>query len=255
MYHPDVLYAICKLRESFLRDCRSDTRKVLRAIILGALHGPLTKTVVSHLSNQSPRTYAPKPAYALRFWTDRRFRPPNVDVLEVVRVRAQRYLTRVPTCVPGLIRLGDSRCSEDYPDIKIGLVITSPPYYGMRTYIPDQWLRSWFLGGPSEVDYQRAPNEMQHASAEVFTSELRLVWKALATRATADAHMVVRFGSINDRDVDHVTLLKDSLKDSGWVLRTITKAGDANSGKRQASQFRLTDSVPRLEHDFYAVPA
>ncbi len=59
MYHKDVLQAICKLRNAFLRDCRSDARKVLRAIILGALHGPLTKAVASHLSNQSPRTYAP----------------------------------------------------------------------------------------------------------------------------------------------------------------------------------------------------
>lgn len=255
MYYPSVLDDICRFRESFMRNCRSDTRKVLRALILGALHGPLTKTVVSHLSNQSPRTYAPKPAYALRFWDERQLWPPKVDVLEVVRVRAQRYLTQLPRCVSGQIRLGDSRDSKDYPDIKIGLAITSPPYYGMRTYMPDQWLRSWFLGGPSDIEYQRAPREIQHTSVEVFVSELRLVWKALATRATADAHLVVRFGSINDRDVDHVLLLKESLKDSGWVLRTITEAGDANSGKRQARQFRLADSLPRMEHDFYAVPA
>ena len=32
-------------------------------------------------------------------------------------------------------------------------VVTSPPYYGMRTYLQDQWLRNWFLGGSSFVDY------------------------------------------------------------------------------------------------------
>lgn len=252
MYHPNVLVKLCKLRESLLRDCRSDARKVLRALILGALHGPVTKTVASHLSNQSPRTYAPKPDYAVKFWKDRRLRPLKVDVLKVVRVRGNRFLADGPERVKGLIRHGDSRCAADYPNIRISLVVTSPPYYGMRTYIPDQWLRSWFLGGPAEVDYQHPSREVRHASPTVFAGELRSVWKLLATRATDDARLVVRFGSINDRDVDHIALMKESLSDSGWVLRTVVKAGDADTGKRQASQFRLRDSSPRPEHDFYA---
>lgn len=255
MYHGDVLYAICKFREAFLRDCRSDARKVLRTIILGALHGQRTKTVASHFSNQSPRTYAPKPAYALRFWNERGLRPPLVDVLEVIRVRAQRFLSEGPERVDGMIRRGDSRSINDYPDIKIGLVITSPPYYGMRTYIPDQWLRSWFLGGPSEVDYQHPSREIQHASPTAFAGELRAVWKALASKATTDARLVVRFGSINDRSVDHVALMKEALDGSGWRLQTIVEAGDANKGKRQANQFQLNNSSPRPEHDFYSVPA
>lgn len=253
MYHKDVLRAICKLREAFLHDCRSDSRKVLRAIILGALHGPMTKTVASHLSNQCPRTYAPKPAYALRFWEARSLSPPKIDVLEVVRVRSDRFLAESPQRVDGLIRLGDSRISADYPDINIGLVITSPPYYGMRTYIPDQWLRDWFLGGPQEVDYQHPPSELEHASPTAFAGELRAVWKSLAARATKEARLVIRFGSINDRDVDHVALLKESLRETGWSLQTIVEAGDANTGNRQAKQFQLSDSLPRPEHDFYAV--
>ncbi len=253
MYHANVLHAICKLREAFLCDCRSDARKVLRAIILGALHGQLTKTVASHFSNQSPRTYAPKPDYALRFWKERGLHPPHIDVIEVIRVRALRFLSEGPERVDGMIRLGDSRSLNDYPGIKIGLVITSPPYYGMRTYIPDQWLRSWFLGGPSEVDYQHPPREIQHASPTAFAGELRSVWKALAAKATTDARLVVRFGSINDRGVDHVALMKESLNGSGWHLQTIVEAGDANTGKRQANQFKLNNSSPRPEHDFYAV--
>ena len=86
-------------------------------------------------------------------------------------------------------------------------------------------------------------------------AELKSVWSALAIKATKGARLVVRFGGINDRNVDHVALLKESLRDSGWLLRTIVEAGDANNGKRQATQFRLTKSSPRLEHDFYAVLA
>lgn len=255
MYHEDVLHGICKLREAFLRDCRSDARKVLRAIMLGALHGPVTKTTVSHLSNQSPRTYAPKPSYAVRFWEVRRLYPPKVDILDVARIRAVRYLSDGPQRVDGLIRLGDSRCIGCYPKVKIGLVVTSPPYYGMRTYVPDQWLRSWFLGGPSQVDYQHPSREIQHASPGDYARELRSVWRALAVRATSRARLVVRFGSINDRDVDHVDLLKTSLVDSGWVLQTVVSAGDASTGRRQARQFGLKNSLPRPEHDFYASPA
>jgi len=255
MYHPRTLRDICKIRQALLSNCRSDTRKVLRAIVLGALHGPLTKKVPSHLSNQSPRTYAPKPAYALRFWKKRNLRPPEVDILEVIHVRAKRYLTEDSMCADGFVQLGDSRCCDDYPAIEIGLIVTSPPYYGMRTYIPDQWIRSWFLGGPAVVDYEQPKREIQHTSPRVFAADLRSVWRALAVRATDNARLVVRFGSINDRDVDHIALMKNSLQNSGWKLSTIVKAGDADTGKRQARQFQLSNSVPRPEHDFYAFPA
>ena len=105
------------------------------------------------------------------------------------------------------------------------------------------------------VNYQHLTREIQHNSPKAFAKELRLVWKALAVKATKDRHMVVRFGSINDRDLDHIALLKESLDDSGWLLTTVVKAGDASTGRRQATQFRLADSSPRLEHDFYAVLA
>jgi hypothetical protein len=67
-FHPAVLNALCRFREAFLEDCTSDARIALRGIILGALHGPKQKTFPSYFSNQCPRTYAPKPAYAVRFW-------------------------------------------------------------------------------------------------------------------------------------------------------------------------------------------
>ena len=255
MYHPRTLQEICKIRRALLEDCRSDTRKVLRAIVLGALHGPLTKTIPSHLSNQSPRTYAPKPAYALRFWKERNLEPPDVDTLAVIDVRSKRYLTDDTVYTSGFVKLGDSRSSDHYPPIGIGLIVTSPPYYGMRTYIPDQWIRAWFLGGPPRVDYEQPKREIQHASRKTFAADLRSVWKSLALRATKSARLVVRFGSINDRDVDDVGLMRDSLRESGWKLTTVVRAGDANVGKRQARQFRLSNSNPRPEHDFYAVLA
>lgn len=252
MYHSTTLRSICILREALIQNCRSDARRVLRAILLGALHGPLTKQTPSHLSNQSPRTYAPKPDYAVRFWQERNMAPPQVDVLEVIRVRAERYLTDGPAKVDGVVKLADSRQPTAYPDGQVGLVITSPPYYGMRTYVSDQWIRAWFLGGPSTIDYRPPTRELQHSSPEAFTADLRRVWAALVTRAHPDARLVIRFGGINDRQVDHVAMLKESLAGSGWRLRTIRNAGNANTGKRQATQFLRTETLPQTEYDYYA---
>ncbi len=44
-YDRTVLRKLCWLRRELIRDCTSDARIILRAIVLGALHGPKTKTV------------------------------------------------------------------------------------------------------------------------------------------------------------------------------------------------------------------
>lgn len=254
-YHPASLRSLCWLRRDLLRDCDGDSRILLRAIMLGALHGPRTKTVPSHLSNQCPRTYGPKPAYAVRFWRKRRLKPPAVDVLEVVRIRAKRYLVNRPKATFAEVHLGDSRSTKAWDGRRFHWIITSPPYYGMRTYIPDQWLRNWFVGGPSTVQYEPPARELSHPSPEAFAGDLRKVWKGLAGHAAKDGRLVIRFGGINDRDVDTVELLKLSLADSGWRLRTVVPAGDADTGRRQARQFLKDRPSPKAEHDFHAVLA
>ena len=252
-YAPSVLRKVCWLREELLRDCISDSRVLLRAILLGALHGPRTKLTPSHLSNQCPRTYGPKPDYAVRYWREHRMKPPVVDVLEVVRVRARRYLATKPKATSADVRLGDSRLADTWGDRKFRWIITSPPYYGMKTYIPDQWLRNWFVGGSPSVEYGPISRELGHASQEDFANDLRKVWRGLADHADADARLVIRFGGIHDRDVDTVELLKLSLAESGWRLTTIVHAGDADSGRRQAKQFLKNQASPKAEHDFHAV--
>lgn len=251
-YEASVLRQICWLRKEFLRDCSSDSRLILRAIILGALHGPRTKTAPSHLSNQCPRTFAPKPDYAVRFWRKRRMNAPTVDMLEVVRHRARRYLGQRPARTRAQVVLGDSRHAEVFAGRRFRWAITSPPYYGMRTYIPDQWLRSWFLGGPSQVEYRPPDRELNHSSVDAFAVDLRSVWIGLASNAADEAKLVIRFGGIADRNANPVELLKYSLRDSGWRLTTTVSAGDANAGRRQATQFLHGGPAPKEEHDFYA---
>jgi hypothetical protein len=251
-YHPQVLRDLCRLRTALLRDCTSDARIVLRAIILGALHGPTAKGAPFNFSNQAPRSFAPKPNYAVKFWRERRLKPPKVDVLEVIRRRAERYLAAVPPKVNGYIALGDSRRLEIPRGVHPRWVVTSPPYYGTRTYVPDQWLRGWFLGGPARVEYGQRPQDLSHLSSEVFASGLGAVWRRVAESAHKQATLIIRFGAIGDREVDPRALLRASLSGSGWRLVTIRRAGDASDGKRQAQQFGRVTGRPRLEYDFYA---
>lgn len=253
-YHPDVLQSICKFRQAFLEDCTAGARIALRGILLGALHGPQQKTIQSYLSNQCPRTYAPKPRYATNFWKQRELYPHKVDILDIIGRRARRYYSHEIE-MGGVVRLGDSRNSDSLvPHIegeKYSWIVTSPPYYGMKTYIPDQWLRNWFVGGVSIVQYE-SPDQLLHGGPDIFSQDLNSVWRNAASVAKDDARLVIRFGGISDRRADPVQLIKSSLNDSGWRVTCIRNAGVATEGKRQADSFLRKKSDPVVEVDVWA---
>lgn len=251
-FHERVLNSLCRLREGLLLNCESDTRKALRAVILGALHGPRAKQQQSYFSNQCPRTYAPKPRYSVKFWRQRRMLPLEVNVLSLITRRAERYFGEEKTEAVGCVVAGDSQqcASFEHVDTKASWIMTSPPYYGMRTYIPDQWLRRWFIGGPSEVDYSNE-GQLSHASQEHFAAGMRAVWKNCAQHAKADCRLVMRFGAINDRKVDALTLAKESLQNSPWTITTARRAGTASTGRRQADHFVPANAAIE-EYDIWA---
>jgi hypothetical protein len=253
-YHPSVLESLCKLRDAILEDCSNAPRIALRGIILGALHGPKQITFPSYFSNQCPRTYAPKPAYATRYWKDRGMTPESVDVLSIIERRAKRYFEN-SNSTTGVVRLADSRdknaLQPETPDMHFNWVITSPPYYGMRTYIPDQWIRNWFVGGPDTVDYSNR-DQVVHSSPDDFAADLQQVWQNAASVCNDTTIMVIRFGGISDRRVAPLNIAKASLKGSGWRISTIRKAGSATDGKRQADAFLRTKSKPMIEYDIWA---
>lgn len=252
-FHERVLNSLCRLREGLLLECESDTRKALRAVILGALHGPRAKQQQSYFSNQCPRTYAPKPRYSVEFWRQRKMLPPDLDVLGLITLRARRYFGEEKTKAVGCVVAGDSQqcASFNRVDTKASWIMTSPPYYGMRTYIPDQWLRRWFVGGPSEVDYSNE-GQLSHASQNDFTVGMRTVWINCAEHAKAGCRLIVRFGAINDRKVDSLEVLKRSLAGTSWKTVMARRAGSASHGKRQAEHFG-TESSAIDEFDLWAV--
>lgn len=253
-FEESTLSVISKIRSALRRDCRSSARVALRAILLGALHGPVMKRVPSYLSNQCPRTYAPKPRYAVTFWLNHNLQPPKVNVRDLVVRRACRYYAETLPHVHSRVLLGDSREESMFQKLDGHLfdwIITSPPYYGLRTYRPDQWLRLWFLGGPDFVDYSQH-GQMTHESPESFAKQLGTVWQNCSSVSRVGARMVVRFGQISDRRADSFGILRQSFSGTNWRIQTRCDAGSASMGKRQADQFGI-DSTAQREFDLWAI--
>jgi hypothetical protein len=250
IYHPQTLRELCSLREQLLDHEAGCAADVLRAVALGILHGPLTKSAPTYLSNQMPRTYATKPDAAVKFWRARGMKPPRVPVLEAILRRIKYTLALVPPMpARGEIWQGDARLVLPQLRRKFDWVVTSPPYFGMYTYVSDQWLRSWFLGGRPAVDYD-ANQQISQGGIDGFTAGLATAWKWTAARCHPGATMAIRFGALPSARVDPEQLLRKSLDqaDAGWEIREVRDAGMPKSQARQAAQFkRAGEYAPEID--------
>jgi hypothetical protein len=256
-YSKSTLKELCSLREGLLR-IRKETNEsaLLRAAALGCLHGPRANDLSrsGYFSNQMPRTFASKPTYSVRYWREHGLTAPQVPVLSVIK----RKLERIPDLEsPTLgsfhrIKCADARQAAPYKNMNGPLlVVTSPPYYGMRTYVQDQWLRNWFLGGPAEVDYD-SDVQLSHSSHDNFVRDLARVWNHLKKKADG-IDLYVRLGTIPSVKSDAQELFQSSLQESGgWRLIYTQRARTASDGKRQADQMQ-GDSTAEDEFDFHAV--
>ncbi|MBW0001838.1 MAG: DNA modification methylase [Verrucomicrobia bacterium] len=253
-YHSGTLSEVCRMRMHLLqKKVWLDAEIFLRALILGILHGPLTKGIPTYLSNQMPRTYATKPAAAVHFWKSQGHRPLYVLLLDAVRRRAAYLLQRLPLRADRRVLLADSRQESTYHGLGgFDLVLTSPPYLGMRTYWPDQWLRNWFLGGSDSVEYAK-PIQIQTQDLSVFIRDLSAVWRNVAAVCRSGSERVVRFGALPSFSVDPRQVIRQTIKGAGcgWEIRTIKPAGCFPAGRRQANQFKVRDNPPIDEIDVY----
>jgi hypothetical protein len=256
-YNPTTLIEISKIR-SYLIDKKylNNVDVALRAIMLGILHGPKMKTQHSYLSNQMPRTFATKPDYSLRYWKRNKIYPERVKSLELIKRKAEyNFNTELPKKVNGRIIRADSRLNlENRINDKFDFVITSPPYYGMSTYEQDQWLRNWFLGGQSNVEYSNK-KQVKHWSEKVFISDLAKVWRNSAIFCNPNASLIIRFGALPSKSNKTPSqLIKESLSeaDCGWKISTIKNAGKPIDSNRQANQFSNTPGNYVEEIDLYA---
>lgn len=255
-YNQDTLIDLSILRNYLNNKPRLDKIDVaLRAVTLGILHGPVMKTQPSYLSNQMPRTFATKPDYSVKYWTERSLKPGYVDLAELIKRKTQYIFNdQLPKKVSGKIVLGDSRTINNVFEKKFDWVITSPPYYGMSTYEQDQWLRNWFLGGSEKVEYS-TKGQLKHYSENAFTKDLAKVWSNAAKKSKPNAKLIIRFGALPSKsDKTPSELIKESLAlaDCGWKIRTIHTAGKPIDSKRQANQFKNSTAGYIEEIDVFA---
>lgn len=256
-FSKSTLLELCSLREGLLRAQPSSESAILRAAALGCLHGPLPTAngTPSYFSNQMPRTFASKPDYSVRFWDERGILAPQASVLDVLHKKLVRIRDLDSPSSGELtnVMCTDARNASSYRNIdKVSLAITSPPYYGMRTYVEDQWLRNWFIGGDAEPDYGN-DQQLRHTGQGVFVTELARVWRNVHCASEEGAHLYIRFGAIPSAKSDPRALLKSSLEEAGgWNLVSVRGAKTACAGKRQAVQMGQK-SDPVSEFDFHAI--
>ena len=256
-YSKRTLKELCSLREGLLSiEKETDASALLRAAALGCLHGPRANDLSQsgYFSNQMPRTFASKPDYSVRYWRKHSLTAPHLSVLNVIKRKVERISDLSSPTIGNFrrIKCADARQATHYRKMSGPLlVVTSPPYYGMKTYVQDQWLRNWFLGGPMEVDYE-TDVQLSHSSHDDFICDLARVWNHLRNRACG-IDLYVRFGTIPSIKSDAQKLFRSSLEESkGWRLVYTQRAKTASEGRRQADQMQRESSAAD-EFDFHAV--
>jgi hypothetical protein len=154
-----------------------------------------------------------------------------------------------PPQVAGLVTQSDARSLPDV-GIRFRATVTSPPYFGMNTYVPDQWLRHWFLGGPARTTY-RQYDQLARGSAEEFATELGRVWIRVARVSVPGAKLVIRFGALSSVKSDPRHIIRESLKsaDTGWHIKYMKSAGSAQGRYRQANHMGDQASKANASHE------
>lgn len=194
-YHPRTCKQLLYLRATLnWRD--NDTDCLIAALVLGALHGESEKSS-SYLSNQMPRTISTKPAYSVKFWQKWGFTAPDRDAFDLLRKQATYRYASNPPHGDAWIFHKDMRqlpwLKLDLPQ-PVKLVITSPPYLDVTNFEEDQWLRLWFLGGPSHPTTGRVSRDDRYGRSDLYWSFIADMWRMLGEMVGKKGHVVIRIG-------------------------------------------------------------
>jgi hypothetical protein len=247
-----TLAQILHLRDS-LDWHASDVDRFIAALCLGALHGESHKTRLC-FSNRMPRTISTKPSYSVRWWAERELYPPERDVFDILREIAKFRLRGSRPTHNGEVRLADARsASVELIEFhhSVSLVITSPPYLDTTDYAEDQWLRLWFLGGPSRPE-ARLNKDDRHTNIAAYWEFIAQAWQGSEALFGDVVTIVLRIGGSKLTKEDHFHGLLSTLT-SAMPFRNIEAlhAGETSViRRRQTNSFRPGTSPDKLEHDF-----
>ena len=181
---PVLAFLNAARRELGWRTSRLD--RTVMALILVHLHAKPGNGV----SNGMRQSKSMAPDYAIRWWTERGQRPPDLDPVAYFRERcAWRYRFGVPSGARAEIRLDDARAVLPKSRRRFSFLLTSPPYCGVTHYRVDNWIRLWMLGEGPLPRYQVAERYGNHAR---YSAMLRQVFSAARRVLYPDATVYVR---------------------------------------------------------------
>ena len=251
-FAPKTLHQVLHLRGEL--DWRLDSvDRFLAAMILGAIHGESHRSEL-YLSNRMPRTISTKPDYSVRWWAEKGLVAPERDVFEVLRKLAAFRYRMAPAESPGTVKQGDAReVAVNFEDMHgaVKLVVTSPPYLDTTDYAEDQWLRLWFLGGPSKP-VARQHKDDRITQPPIYWRFLEESWAGLEPLLDEQAVIVVRIGgaSLTKEDLFEGLLKGLSTAMPNRLVKSMSAGTTSNIRPRETSAFRPTAAKDRVEHDF-----
>jgi hypothetical protein len=135
----------------------------------------------------------------------------------------------------------------------VKLVITSPPYLDITDYHEDQWLRLWFLGGPSKPVTGQGKDD-RHRRVEAYWSFLGEAWAGIMSLLHDSAQIVVRIGGTRlGEEALRIGLLA-SLNSTGYKFKLAeSRQTDIKNGQKRI--FRPVPAAAGVEHDFRFKPS
>jgi hypothetical protein len=248
-FHDRTLQQVLFLRKR-LRWRDDDVDCFIAALTLGCLHGESHRSDLC-LSNRMPRTISTKPAYSVRWWRKNGCLPPARDAFAVLRALARyRYESPLPP-LKGRVVEGDARRAavllRPYRE-RVKLIVTSPPYLDITDYHEDQWLRLWFLGGPTKPVTRQGKDD-RHRSSESYWQFMTEAWRGIVPLLKDNAQVVIRIGGTRLGQDELQSGLRKSLNASGrsFKLAESRKTTIAN-GQRRA--FLVDAKKHGIEYDF-----
>ena len=249
-FHPSTLKQICFMRESLKwRDDNVDC--FIAAMILGCLHGDSNRSK-NYLSNQMPRTISTKKGYSVRWWNEHGYVAPDRDLFSLLRdMVGYRLVSEIPRLRGKVVEADARTAAMVLPELRGGvtLVVTSPPYLDTTDYREDQWLRLWFLGGPSEP--VRGQGDDRHRSADAYWQFLEEAWAGVAKLLRPGATIVVRIGGRGlsvGKALDNLSATLS--KGLGVEVHPLDRGHVSEIINRQTRSFRPGTVGRRVEMDF-----
>lgn len=248
-FHPITLRPIEFLRRK-LRWRHNPVDCFIAALALGCLHGESHRTDLC-FSNRMPRTISTKPAYSVRWWRRNHCKPPERDVFSILRKAASYRYESAPPQLRGRVVEADARRAgsvlRSYKG-RVRLVVTSPPYLDITDYHEDQWLRLWFLGGPSRPTTGQGRDD-RHRRVERYWQFLREAWAGVVPLLAKSAQFVIRMGGTRLSKEELRLGLFTSLNSTGRMFR-LAEARESEIRNGQKRTFRALPDVSGVEYDF-----